>query len=118
MSFLRTINTIDRSLVDLMLPAVTVPDSVATTVLDDSTVSTSPLVRDEIAYIELFNAGANTAYFAYGRDCDNATNFNGYVVAGQAVSIALRQRVSVFSAGGTVIARSVFKRLSDRETFV
>lgn len=102
---IKTLNAIERSCTDLMLPPVTVPDSVATDVLNDTITA-----YDDYAYIEIFNAGANKAYFAYGRDCNISTSFNGYLVAGQAMTIITRQRVSVYSAGGTIIARTVLKR--------
>lgn len=102
---IKTLNAIERSSIDSMLPPVTIPDSVATDVLPDTTSS-----YGDVGYIEIFNAGANKAYFAYGRDCNNTTNFNGYIAAGQAMTVITRQRVSVFSVGGTIIALTVLKR--------
>lgn len=102
---LKVLTAIERSCSDLMLPPITVADSTATDVLNDTTTS-----YEDYAYVEIFNAGNNKAYFAYGRDADATVNFNGYIAAGQAMTVITRQRISVFSVGGTVIARTVLKR--------
>jgi hypothetical protein len=96
---------IERSLVDNMLPPVIVPDSVSVTVLTDST-----MTQQELAYVELFNAGLNNVYYAYGRDCDATTSFNAYMVPGQMLRVPVRQKVCMFSIGGTTIGRTIIRR--------
>jgi len=98
----------ERNLVDAMLPTFILGDSATKDVVTDSTYK-----QGDIAFIELFNAGANNAYYAYGRDCDNLRNFNGFIVPGQMLRVATRQRVSMFSVGGTTIGITVMKRVEN-----
>ena len=112
---LRTIPILERGISDVCLPPIVVPDSKAIDVIPDTTNGSvagpgTPMVNNEVAYIEIFNVGPNNAYFATNRDCDNITNFNGYIVVGQAYSVPTRQRLSVFSVGGTTIARTFLTR--------
>ena len=111
---LRTIPILERGISDAALPPITVPDSIATDVFPDTTDTTAgpinPLTNGEATYIEMFNVGPNNAYFAINRKCDNQNNFNGYIIVGQAYSVPTRQRISVFSVGGTKIARTFLTR--------
>ena len=116
---LRTLSIVERNTRDAKLPLVTVPAATATDVLPDTTgtyagIPANPfLTASEILYIEIFNAGANKVFFAYGRDCDATTNFNGYLVAGQAMTVNTRERVSMYSVGGTTISRTVITRITN-----
>ena len=74
------------------------------------------MAQKELAYVELFNAGQNNAFYAYGRDCDNVNNFNAYMVPGQMLRVPVRQKVSMYSVGGTTIGRTVIRRVDTINT--
>jgi hypothetical protein len=96
---------LERNLVDSKVIAKVVPTNVSTEVIADSIAK-----NEEYAYIELFNAGVNNAYYAFGRTCDTAENFNGWIVPGQMLEVVVREAVNIFSVGGTTIAITMLKR--------
>ena len=102
----RTIGLVERGLIDQKLAPVAVPDKTPIDVIPDTR-----SLPGEIGYLEIFNAGANKAYFAFGRNCDDAANFNGWIVPGQAMAIITRERVSVYCVGGTTISRTCLTRV-------
>ena len=102
---IRTLSIVERNTVDKMVNPVTLAAGVAKDVIDDS-----ENLHHEIANIELFNAGSNNAYYAFGRTCDNVNNFNAYIAPGQMLEVPVRQRVSMFSVGGTIIGVTIILR--------
>lgn len=96
---------LERNLVDSELVTIDVPTNVSTEVIPDSIAKS-----EEYSNIEIFNAGANNAYYAFGRTCDNVRNFNAYLVPGQMLEVGVRQAVNIFSVGGCTIARTALKR--------
>lgn len=103
---LRTINALDKRVLSVPTKPVVVPDKTATTVLPDTTKSSV-----EYAYIELFNAGNNNAYYCYGTDADNIQNYHGWMVPGQQLEVPTRELVSIYAVGGTTIAITLLKRV-------
>lgn len=103
---LRTLVSLaERNVVDLKLPPVVLAAGVAQDVLPD--IMNSGV---EISNREVFNAGANVAYYAYGRDCDSATNYNAILQANQMLEVSGKERLSMMSPAGTTISITVLKR--------
>ncbi len=100
---------IEKNVFDDKLAAVVVPTNVSTEVLPD--ISKESIVKGEVVWREIFNAGANNAYWAYGRQCDNLSNFSGYIIPGQQLEVTTLESVNVFSVGGCTIARAQFRRM-------
>ena len=105
-NMLRTIDTVERNIVDTGIAAITVPDSQSTLVVPNSQNDPS-----EVAYIQLFNAGGNKAYISYGRAADNLSNFNFFLFPGSSVDIKHRIDVYCFSVGGTQISVTILRRV-------
>lgn len=107
---MRVQNSCEKNIVAVPANPITVPTSVSTDVLDDVTKERN----QEFAARYIFNSGANTAYYAFGQDCDNNKNYHGYLVSGQQLDCSNTcQRVSVYSVGGTTIAPTIFRRLDN-----
>lgn len=102
---LRIIDTVERNVVDTGIAAITVPDSQSTMVVPDT--RNQP---DELAYIQLFNAGDNKAYLAFGRDCDNVANFNCFLFPGASIDVKHRLAIYCYSPGGTQIGVTMLRR--------
>jgi hypothetical protein len=99
---------LEKNVFSLMIPAQVIPANTSTLIYDP----TAPIQGTTIEYaaIELFNAGANNFYYAYGNTCDNKTNFCAFVVPGQMLEVGVREQISVFSVGGTTISFTILKR--------
>lgn len=102
---IRPITSVERNIVDSGLAPVTLPATTSVIVMPDTVFE-----YGEIAYIEVFNAGSDMAYYCYGPICNTTSKFNGFLTPGQALTIQTRQAVSMYSPGGTTIARTVLKR--------
>lgn len=102
---IRSGNVVEKNVFAISLEPVVCAAATATDVFPDET-----KVGIEIVYREIFNAGANNAFYKIGGDCDNVKNYNAYLVPGQMLEIASLQRVSVYSVAGTTISRTEFKR--------
>lgn len=94
---IRTVGIIERSVLDKSLPPIVLVANVAADIIADSLAD-----EEELAGIQLYNAGVNPAYYAYGRDC-SAANYNAILAAGQMLDVQTRQRVSMLSVAGTTI---------------
>lgn len=113
---MRVITSVDKSVVsdDDYITPVVLADSVAQDVLSDitTTPSGSPNIPNyECVSRYIQNVGNNDAYVAFGFDA-TAVEYQFLLKAG-AAQLACNdsgQRVSVFSVGGTTIARAVFIR--------
>ena len=58
----------------------------------------------------LFNAGPGNVYYNIGTDCDNVTNFNGYIVPGQQLDVSnTNERVSGFTTTNATVAVTIQK---------
>ncbi len=101
----RTVNVLEKDLYNLPTPPVAL---VANTPKD--VLANSQTTSDEIVSIQLFNAGANPAYYAYGRDCDAVGNYNAFLAAGQMLDVQTRERVSMMSVAGTTISITIIRR--------
>jgi len=98
-------STLERNVLDLKLPPQVLAAATATTVIDDSIAK-----NGEYASIELFNAGANNAFYAYGRNC-SPQDYNAFIVPGQMLVVEVRERVSMYSVGGTTISKTILRRM-------
>jgi hypothetical protein len=65
---------------------------------------------ESFAYINVQNAGANDCYYAFGQDC-SAVAYHGVLAPYSSVPVPAPCRVSVYSAAGTTIAVTIFKRI-------
>jgi len=98
-------DSIERTVVDTGIAAQTVPDSESTLIIPDTN-----SMPDDIVSIELFNAGDNKAYMAYGRAADSDKNFNAFLFPGAALNVKTRMAVYCYSPGGTQIGITVLRR--------
>lgn len=101
---IRVLSVISKKDVDMSLPPVVLAPATSTDVFDSWMNK-----KEELVIRELFNNGANPALYRYGGTCD-VTNYNGVLVAGQMLEVPVAQRVSMYSTGGTTIARTQIKR--------
>lgn len=99
---------LERNALDQKIVAVTVPTNVSTEVVPSTIAS-----KEEYISIQIFNAGGNNAYYAYGRTCDTTKNFNAWLVPGQMLDVQCREAVNVFAVGGTTIAVTMIRRVSE-----
>lgn len=90
----------------MSLPPVVLVQNTAQDVLPDLTKK-----GPEIVIRELYNSGANAAYYRYGGTCD-ANNYNAILAAGQMLEVPVLQRVSMLctGAGGTTISITQIQR--------
>ena len=102
---LRTIEICAKNVIAEPANVIVVPTSVSTVVIPDLDQR-----QYEYAAITIQNVGANRAYYAFGQDCDNVSNYHGYLEAGVQLNCFGCRRVTVFSVGGTSIAPTIFRR--------
>lgn len=139
MALFRVEDVVTYDLTSLQLSAINVPQNTAVTVIPDHTAqrhanTEAPdptgdvtqttdafglgLIRKEVAYIEIFNAGPGNAYVAFGRPADAITNFNAYLAPGSMYEIKTRELVSVFaSVGACLIGRNIIVRKTASDNF-
>lgn len=103
---IRTFTVVERNVFDAKLPPIVLVAGVRQDVLPDVT----KFPGSETVYRELFNSGVNPAFYAFGRDCDNITNYNAYLAPGQMLEVATLERVSMMSIAGTTISRTSLER--------
>lgn len=104
---LRTVELVERAVRDVPQAAIVVPAGASTIVIKDSIYDPE---NREFAYIELFNAGAGDAYYRFGGDADNVTNFNGIVKPNGMLEVKTRQAVRVYSPTGCTCAVTMLER--------
>jgi hypothetical protein len=92
---------------------ITIPAATATIVLQDER-----RTNTEISQRFFQNTGANRLYYSEGvatsagaASCDDLLNYHGYLEPGQQLDCSGHRRiVSVYSAGGTIVAATVRRR--------
>lgn len=113
---IRTLNVAENNLYADAATPVTVPAATATDVLPDEVGK----VTGEIAYRYIQNVGVNPLYYAIGQDC-STINYNGILApdvtngqGGQLDCSNHRMRISVYSVGGTIVAKTIIRRNNGR----
>lgn len=110
---LRVVSTVEKNIVNEPIPAMVIAAATSTEVLPDIS-----KVRGEWCTRQIFNAGANNAYYNFGGTCDSVSNFNAWLVPGQMLDCSNHpMSVNVFSTAGTTISITSLKR-SDNDTRV
>lgn len=105
---LRVIDTIDKRLVNVPVPAVTVPDSASTLLVDQSALN-----RDaEWVYIEVQNVGANDLYINLDAGCDGNLNIVALIPTKQMYTLRVPCKCYGYSVGGTKVAITAIRRQS------
>lgn len=111
---IRALNVAEHNVFSDPPRVVVVPAATATEALPNEQGKDS----GEIAYRYIQNVGANPCYYSFGLSngaggpqCDATINFHGYLAVGQQLDCSNhRQKVCVYSTGGTTLATTLMRR--------
>lgn len=103
---MRVSNSVERDVFPDPCLVIAVPANTNTEVLKELR-----RTRGEWAGRYIQNVGANPCFYAFGQDCDGATNYHGILAASQQLDCSNHPAsVKVFSVAGTTIATTTLRR--------